>query len=119
MTSSRTVVLMAALALCACNREPAAPAGATPGPGTPAAAPAASAPWALKVEPLTLSVGPGSSEAQLTVSEKGPLVSWVEVGDENTSLKFAERTATGWSAPMVAATGADWFINDSDVPSVL
>ena len=65
-----------------------------------------------------LNAGSGSSEPQLTVSEKGILVSWVE-NEEKSSLKYAERTAIGWSQPKVAATGEDWFINDSDVPSVL
>jgi len=65
-----------------------------------------------------LNAGLGSSEPQLTVSEQGVLVSWVE-NEEKSSLKYAERSATGWSDPKVAATGEDWFINDSDVPSVL
>ncbi len=115
--------MIAALALLGCNRESAPARGATPSttPATPAAAPAAApaapAAWNPKIEPLTLNA-PGSSEPQLTVSEKGILVSWVE-NEEKSSLKFAERTPTGWSAPKVAATGEDWFINDSDVPSVL
>jgi hypothetical protein len=34
-------------------------------------------------------------------------------------LRFAERTATGWSEPRTVASGADWFVNWADVPSVI
>ncbi len=34
-------------------------------------------------------------------------------------MKFAERTATGWSPATTVAAGDDWFVNWADVPSVL
>jgi hypothetical protein len=34
-------------------------------------------------------------------------------------LRFAERTADGWSAPRDVASGTDWFVNWADVPSVI
>ena len=34
-------------------------------------------------------------------------------------MKFAERTATGWTAAQTIASGRDWFVNWADVPSVL
>ena len=39
----------------------------------------------------------GSSGAQLSVSKKGVLVSWLESDDDEPTLKFAERTAAGWT----------------------
>jgi hypothetical protein len=33
-------------------------------------------------------------------------------------LKFAERTADGWTPARTAASGSDWFVNWADVPSV-
>jgi len=122
------LTIVAALALLGCNREAAAPNGATPSttPATPATATAsassapssASAPWTPKIQPLMLAAASGSSEPELTVSDKSVLVSWVE-NEDKSSLKYAERTATGWADPKIAASGTDWFINDSDVPSVL
>ena len=35
------------------------------------------------------------------------------------TLKFSERTATGWSTPKTIASGRDWFVNWADVPSAL
>ena len=35
------------------------------------------------------------------------------------TLKFAERTASGWSEPRVVSAGTDWFVNWADVPSVI
>lgn len=103
--------LVLAMSVLAADREAGVPVAAQS-----AASPAA---WAVKVDPLALPAPQGSAEPQLTVSSRGPLVSWVEVGDEKTTLKFAERTAAGWSQPQAAGSGADWFLNDSDVPSIL
>jgi hypothetical protein len=60
-----------------------------------------------------------SSEApQLTVSERGVLLSWIERDGSRALLKFAERTADGWTPARTAASGSDWFVNWADVPSV-
>lgn len=73
-----------------------------------------------QVEPLRSPAGARSEAPQLTVSDKGVLMSWIERGDNNlASLKFAERTATGWSEVRTVASGTDWFVNWADVPSVL
>jgi hypothetical protein len=105
-----TIVLLALAAL-GCNTEKPAPAAAK----TAAAPP----PWTLTVEPLETPAASGSSGPQLTVSERGPLVSWVETNDDKAILKFAERTALGWSEPRVAASGTDWFVTDADTPAVI
>ena len=60
-----------------------------------------------------------SGQPQLSVSKRGALVSWVERAGDLATLKFAERTATGWTAARTVASGRDWFVNWADVPSVL
>ena len=60
------------------------------------------------------SVGP-----QLTVSRKGVLLSWIEQAEGRATLKFAERTTSGWSPARTVASGTDWFVNWADVPSVV
>lgn len=55
----------------------------------------------------------------MTVSTRGVLLSWVERTGSHAALKFAERTAAGWSAPQQVAAGSDWFVNWADVPSVI
>ncbi len=73
-----------------------------------------------RVEPVTSPAGARSEAPQLTVSDKGVLMSWIERGENNlASLKFAERTAAGWSEVRTVASGTDWFVNWADVPSVL
>src|SRR6476620_9237953 len=76
-------------------------------------------PWSVKVQPLQLTAGAGSSGVQLTTSKKGVLVSWLDSDNDQPTLKFAERTASGWSVPVKAASGEDWFVTDADTPSVL
>ena len=62
--------------------------------------------------------GGNSSEPQITDSPQGPVLSWIErVGTTNV-LKFSERTGSGWSAAITAASGDDWFLSYADVPSV-
>lgn len=73
----------------------------------------------LTIEPLSLPVTGESSEPQLTVSGDRAIASWVEQGDSRATLKFAERTATGWSEPRTVASGTDWFLSWADVPSVV
>ena len=46
-------------------------------------------------------------------------MSWIEREGTTTHLKFAERTAYGWTTPMTAASGDDWFLSYADVPSVI
>jgi hypothetical protein len=62
--------------------------------------------------------GVNSSEPQMAVSDRGVLLSWIERVGTTTSLKFAERTASGWTQPLTAASGPDWFLSYADVPSV-
>lgn len=75
--------------------------------------------WPPAVRPLTSPAAADSGQPQLTASARGVLLSWVERAGPAATLKFAERTADGWSTPVTVASGTDWFVNWADVPSVL
>ncbi len=60
-----------------------------------------------------------SGQPQLTTSSRGVVLSWIDRTGETATLKFAERTATGWSEPRLVASGTDFFVNWADVPSVM
>ena len=56
---------------------------------------------------------------QLTRHAAGVVVSWLESGDAGrATLRYAERTAAGWSRAQTVASGTDWFVSWADVPSV-
>lgn len=73
---------------------------------------------ALTVEPLPSPAGADSSEPHLTVQGDRVILSWLEVGEARSTLKFAERTAAGWSAPQSVHSSNEIYINAYDVPSV-
>jgi hypothetical protein len=75
--------------------------------------------WQPSFERLQSPAGRSSGQPQMTVSSQGVLLSWVERAGSRATLKFAERTESGWSPVRTAATGTDWFVNWADVPSVL
>ena len=75
--------------------------------------------WPAAIEPLASPAGPNSAQPQLSSSEHGIVMSWIERDGPKATLRFAERTATGWSAPRTVASGTDWFVNWADVPSVI
>ena len=75
--------------------------------------------WKIaSLQELESPAGANSSEPQLSISNRGVLMSWIERVGTTTSLKFAERTASGWTQPVTAASGPDWFLSYADVPSV-
>lgn len=74
--------------------------------------------WTVAVQRVASPAGANSSEPQLAVSDRGVLLSWIERVGTTTFLKFAERTSSGWTAPVTAASGPDWFLSYADVPSV-
>lgn len=63
--------------------------------------------------------GGSAAQPQLTSSSRGVLLSWVERKGTRAALRYAERTATGWTPARTVAAGDDWFVNWADVPSVL
>lgn len=75
--------------------------------------------WTPRIESVTSPAAPGSLAPQITASAKGPLLSWIERTGDVATLKFSEWRSTAWSTPRVAASGANWFVNWADVPSVL
>jgi hypothetical protein len=79
----------------------------------------APAPWTLRVEQVQSPAGADSSGPQMTVSDRGVLLSWIERAGRSTTLKFAERTASGWTAPTTVSSGDNWFVSYADPPVVL
>jgi hypothetical protein len=75
--------------------------------------------FAIAPQPIATPAAPNSAQPQLSVSKRGVLVSWIERTGDLATLKFAERTASGWTAGQTIASGRDWFVNWADVPSVL
>ena len=81
--------------------------------------PTTAAAWLSAVEPIPSPAADGSAQPQLSVQAERMVLSWIERSGDRATLKFAERTATGWSDARVVATGSDWFVNWADVPSVV
>ena len=79
----------------------------------------AAAEFRLDVSAVPSPAGPGSAEPQLSVSTRGVLLSWIERSGPTATLRFAERTADGWTAARTVARGDNWFVNWADVPSVM
>src|SRR5262245_2064699 len=74
----------------------------------------------LILQPIDSPAADYSGQPQLSVHGDRALLSWVErTGGTAVALKFAERTASGWSPARTVASGDDWFVNWADVPSVV
>jgi hypothetical protein len=78
----------------------------------------AQAPAAPKVEAVESPAGAASSVPQMVASGDRVVLSWVERDGTKSTLKFAERTAAGWSAPLVVVSSDKLMVNSADVPSV-
>jgi hypothetical protein len=88
-------------------------------PGTSTRAGAAQDPAAIAPQAIPSPATGSSAQPQLSVSSRGVLLSWIERAGDVATLKFSERTATGWTAARNVASGRDWFVNWADVPSVM
>jgi hypothetical protein len=75
--------------------------------------------WTMHIEAIASPAGPASAQPQLTTSEHGVILSWLENAGSTTTFKFSQRTATGWSDPLPIASGTDFFANFADLPSVV
>lgn len=75
--------------------------------------------WSPVIEPLQTPAAPGSGQPQLSASDRGLVLSWIEREGDRATLRFSERTREGWSPARTAATGTNWFVNWADVPSVV
>jgi hypothetical protein len=86
----------------------------TPGGDAPAVAASQ-----FVVEQLVSPAQTNSAAPQLTAQSGPAILSWIERDGARATLRFAERTASGWSQAMDVAAGQDWFVNWADVPSVI
>ena len=73
--------------------------------------------------PLTLEViaAPAAHDSlslHLTTAGTRTIMSWIDGAAPDTTLKFAERTASGWSEPLPVVSGGEIIVNSADVPSV-
>jgi hypothetical protein len=87
------------------------------GQSTPQSSTTQSAP-PMRIETLQSPAGANSSEPQITAQGDHVILSWLEVSGDRATLKFAERTASGWSNAQTVASGTHFFVNSFDVPSV-
>ena len=76
-------------------------------------------PDTLLVQPTASPASANSAQPQISSSPRGLILSWIERDGARATLRYAERTSSGWSAPRDVATGTDWFVNWADVPSVV
>lgn len=85
----------------------------------PSAVRSEQAAWQITPATLATPAPPNSAQPQLSVSSRGVLLSWIDRAGDLATLRFAERTASGWTEPRSVASGRDWFVNWADVPSVI
>lgn len=72
--------------------------------------------------PTTLAspAGAGSRFPHLaTPGTGGPVMSWLEPAAASMSLRYSRWAGQGWGPPSTVASGADWFVNWADFPSVV
>lgn len=70
------------------------------------------------LQPIDVPAGLDSALPQMAVEGKRAVISWIERAGTRATLKFSERTATGWSPARIVASGDAFFVNWADVPSV-
>lgn len=75
--------------------------------------------WSLTVTSLVSPAAANSAQPQLSVQDDHAVLSWIERSGETSTLRFSERTATGWTDARTVASGTNWFVNWADVPSVV
>ena len=75
--------------------------------------------WTLDVRPLTSPAAPNSAQPQLSALGNRVVLSWVERAGDTATLRFSDRTDSGWTEAQTVASGANWFVNWADVPSVI
>jgi hypothetical protein len=86
--------------------------------GLMARAPHAADVRSFAISPLASPAGANSSAPQLTVEGDRAILSWIERSGKQAALKFAERTATGWTDARVVTSDEHLMVNSADVPSV-
>jgi len=78
-------------------------------------------PFFLSAREIPVAAAAGSREPNLFAAADGRVyLNWMEpVDPARYALRFATLAETGWSEPRTVATGADWFVNWSDFPSLI
>ena len=84
-----------------------------------APAPAAEPAFNLAIQPIGPPAQGTSSQPQLTASDRGIVLSWLEQKDDLATLKFSDLTSDAWSPATTIASDKKWFISDADVPTVM
>lgn len=107
MNRPLVVALLFAAIMGGCRRTDPAPA-----------APAVSA-LPFVVEALAAPAQGNSGQPQLTTSDRGVVLSWLEQTDASATLKFSELAAGAWPAAKTVASSSGWFVTDADVPTVM
>jgi hypothetical protein len=73
---------------------------------------------ALTLDAIAAPAAHDGLSLQLTTAGTRTIMSWIEGAAPDTTLKFAERTASGWSEPLPVVAGGQIIVNPADVPSV-
>lgn len=73
-----------------------------------------------EMQDIRVGAGEGSLAPRLHVPEgRAPVLSWLEPAGDGHALRFARFVKGGFSEPLTAAAGEDWFVNWADTPSVV
>jgi len=75
--------------------------------------------WSPTVTLVTTPAAPDSAQPQLSALGNRVVLSWVERSGDTATLRFSDRTDAGWTEAQTVASGANWFVNWADVPSVI
>ena len=71
-------------------------------------------------ERLDVPAALGSGQPRLQVAgDSAVWLSWGAPADSGDALRYAARMEGTWSKPTTVASGADWFVNWADLPSVV
>ena len=87
--------------------------------GSPGPASTAAPAWPIVIQPMTMPSAGHTDSPQLTVSSGGVILSWIEHRGATAYLRYAQRTAGGWSQTRTVSSGGNWFLSWADVPSVI
>src|SRR5687768_12273144 len=85
----------------------------------PSPPPSAESAFPFAVESVQVPAQGDSGKPQLTRSDGGVVLSWLEQADASTTLKFSELTRGAWAAAITVASSNAWFVTDADVPTVM
>jgi hypothetical protein len=69
--------------------------------------------------PLSTPAGPGAAQPWIAAGDGRLVLSWTEPAEAGHTLRFALWQDSAWTEPGTVASGADWFVNWADFPSVV